>query len=130
MQTSARLVPPGRKGLKTVNPAAPTTPGDDDHGGRDKRGLYGISVAAELTGLSSQNLRFYEDQGLLAPQRTAGGTRRYSDADLAVLRRIVELLDAGLNTAGIRRVLDLEAETGRLRDRLTEHGINGPDETP
>lgn len=93
--------------------------GEVRHGGDDQRGVYGISVAAELTGLQPQNLRFYEDQGLLKPERTPGGTRRYSDADLAVLRRIAELLSAGLNIAGIKRVLDLETENTRLRGDVT-----------
>ncbi|HET7173800.1 MAG TPA: MerR family transcriptional regulator [Nocardioidaceae bacterium] len=73
-------------------------------------GVYGISVAAELTGLGVQNLRLYETRGLLEPDRTAGGTRRYSANDLDRLRRIGDLLDAGLNLAGIGMVLDLEQQ--------------------
>ena len=79
------------------------------------RGVYGISVAAELVGMGVQNLRLYEARGLLAPGRTDGGTRRYSADDLDRLRRIGELLGAGLNLAGISMVLDLEAENARLR---------------
>lgn len=82
------------------------------------RGVYGISVAAELSGLGVQTLRLYEQRGLLAPSRTDGGTRRYSADDVALLGRISALLDAGLNLAGIRMVLDLEAENTRLRARL------------
>jgi MerR family transcriptional regulator/heat shock protein HspR len=78
--------------------------------------LYAISVAAELSGTAIQNLRVYERRGLLSPGRTEGGTRRYSEADVERLVRIRELLDAGLNLAGIDRVLELEAEVARLRD--------------
>jgi DNA-binding transcriptional MerR regulator len=79
------------------------------------RGVYAISVAAELVGMAAQNLRFYEYRGLLTPDRTDGGTRRYSANDLDRLRRIGELLDAGLNVTGISMVLDLERENARLR---------------
>ncbi|MEO7373720.1 MAG: MerR family transcriptional regulator [Terrimesophilobacter sp.] len=83
-------------------------------------GVYGITVAAELAGLGQQTLRLYERKGLLTPARTAGGTRRYSDQDVTVLRRTVELLADGLNLAGARRVLDLEAANTLLRVRLAE----------
>ena len=76
-----------------------------------QRGLYGISVAAELVGMGVQKLRSYEARGLLEPDRSEGGTRRYSADDLERLRRIGDLLDAGLNLAGIGMVLDLEART-------------------
>lgn len=79
------------------------------------RGVYGISVAAELVGTGVQNLRLYEARGLLEPARTEGGTRRYSANDLVRLRRISDLLAAGLNLAGIARVLQLEAENDQLR---------------
>jgi DNA-binding transcriptional MerR regulator len=84
------------------------------------RGVYGISVAAELVGLGVQTLRLYEARGLLAPERTDGGTRRYSSNDLDRVRRITELLGAGLNLAGIARVLDLEAENAQLRRETEE----------
>ena len=77
--------------------------------------VYSISVAAELVGTGPQNLRLYEARGLLTPQRTTGGTRRYSAHDLEVLRRIGDLLVAGLNLAGIGMVLALEGENDRLR---------------
>ena len=80
--------------------------------------LYAISVAADLSGTSIQNLRAYERQGLLEPQRTEGGTRRYSDHDVHRLLRIRELLDGGLNIAGVHRVLALEAEVAGLRAQL------------
>jgi MerR family transcriptional regulator, heat shock protein HspR len=79
------------------------------------RGVYGISVAAELVRMGPQTLRLYEARGLLEPQRTTGGTRRYSSNDLDRLRRIGDLLGAGLNLAGIGMVLDLERENARLR---------------
>ena len=84
------------------------------------RGLYGISVTAELVGNGEQNIRLYERRGLLAPQRSAGGTRRYSDDDLVRLRRIAVLLDEGLNLAGVARVLALEDENRSLRSELAE----------
>lgn len=82
------------------------------------RGLFGISTAAELVGMAPQNLRMYESRGLLEPARTEGGTRRYSTDDLDRLRRIGELLESGLNLAGIAMVLDLEARNAGLQERL------------
>jgi MerR family transcriptional regulator/heat shock protein HspR len=79
--------------------------------------LYAISVAAELSGTAIQNLRVYERRGLVTPDRTDGGTRRYSEDDIERLVRIRELLDAGLNLAGIDRVLELEDEVAQLRTR-------------
>lgn len=67
-----------------------------------------------------QNLRVYERRGLLAPQRSDGGTRLYSRADIETLHRIRDLLAEGLNLAGIARVLELEAELARLRARLAQ----------
>ncbi|MDN4644561.1 MerR family transcriptional regulator [Arthrobacter sp. PsM3] len=81
-------------------------------------GLYAISVVAQLVGTGQQNIRLYERKGLLTPDRTAGGTRQYSNADLAVLRRISELLEEGLNLAGVAKVLELEAVNARLQDEL------------
>jgi MerR family transcriptional regulator/heat shock protein HspR len=78
-------------------------------------GVYAISVAAEMAGTNVQNLRVYERKGLVAPDRTAGGTRLYSRDDVDRLHRIRDLLDLGLNLAGIALVLQLEAENGRLR---------------
>jgi MerR family transcriptional regulator/heat shock protein HspR len=77
-----------------------------------------ISVAAELAGVHPQTLRIYERKGLLEPARTSGGSRRYSDDDIALLRRIQMLTDDGLNLAGVKRVLDLEAELESLRRDL------------
>jgi MerR family transcriptional regulator/heat shock protein HspR len=86
----------------------------------DTRGVFAISVAAERADMQIQNLRVYERRGLIEPARTAGGTRLYSEADILVLRRIAELLADGLNLAGIRRVLELEAELAVLRRRLRD----------
>jgi DNA-binding transcriptional MerR regulator len=80
-----------------------------------ERGVYGISVAAELVGMGVQTLRLYEARGLLEPERTEGGTRRYSANDLDQLRRIGDLLADGLNLAGIAMVLDLEKQNAQLR---------------
>jgi MerR family transcriptional regulator/heat shock protein HspR len=79
------------------------------------RGVYGISVAAELVGTGAQNLRAYEARGLLEPERSEGGTRRYSANDLERLRRIGDLLEAGLNLAGVAMVMDLQDENSQLR---------------
>lgn len=80
------------------------------------RGLFAISVAAELVSMEIQNLRVYERKGLLEPARTTGGTRLYSQADIARLHRIRELLADGLNLVGISKVLALEDEVRRLRE--------------
>ena len=77
-------------------------------------GVYGITVAAELTGISVQALRLYERKGLLEPARTGGGSRRYSDSDIARLRRIGALIAEGINLTGIARVLGLEAGNADL----------------
>lgn len=80
--------------------------------------VYVISVAAELAGVHPQTLRVYERKGLLDPSRTTGGSRRFSERDLARLRHIQDLTAAGLNLEGVRRVLELEHEIGRLRGEL------------
>jgi MerR family transcriptional regulator/heat shock protein HspR len=82
------------------------------------RGLYSISVAAELAGLHPQTLRIYEREGLVDPARSAGGTRRYSRRDVGRLQEICALTADGLNLAGIRRVLELQEETSRLHAEL------------
>ncbi len=84
------------------------------------RAVYIISVAAELTGVHPQTLRVYERKGLLAPARTGGMSRRYSDSDLDQIRRVQELTNEGLNLAGVARVLELEAQVERLRRRVDE----------
>jgi MerR family transcriptional regulator/heat shock protein HspR len=84
------------------------------------RAVYVISVAAELAGVHPQTLRIYERKGLLDPARTVGGSRRYSERDIAQLRRIQDLTAAGLNLEGVRRVLELEAEVEHLRTELEQ----------
>jgi MerR family transcriptional regulator, heat shock protein HspR len=78
-------------------------------------GVYGISVAADLVGTGVQNLRAYEKAGLVEPRRTSGGTRLYSSADIARMRRIADLVAEGLNLNAIAIVLDLQDTNERLR---------------
>jgi len=78
-------------------------------------GVFAISVAARMASMEIQNLRVYERRGLVDPGRTPGGTRLYSEADVARLVRIGELLADGLNLAGIARVIELEMQVTRLR---------------
>jgi MerR family transcriptional regulator, heat shock protein HspR len=85
-------------------------------------GVYGITVAAELSGIPVQSLRLYERHGLLTPIRSDGGTRRYSADDLARLRRISELVAAGVNLTGIGRILNLEDDNAEL---LAENNATG-----
>lgn len=85
---------------------------------RRSRAVYVISVAAELAGVHPQTLRIYERKGLVDPARTGGGSRRYSEHDIALLRRIQDLTNAGLNLEGVRRVMELEAEVARLTAEL------------
>ena len=85
---------------------------------RFHRAVYVISVAAELAGMHPQTLRIYERKGLVEPERTGGGSRRYSDADIALLLRIQELTNEGLNLAGVKRVLELETRVSELERRL------------
>ena len=96
------------------------------HPGRRRRpgatattGVYGITVAADLAGMSVQALRLYERKGLLQPVRTPGGTRRYSDNDITRLRRVADLIDDGINLAGIARILGLEADNTALHAHNT-----------
>src|SRR5258705_5994313 len=84
----------------------------------DQRALYIISVAAELAGVHPQTLRIYERKGLIEPSRTQGRSRRYSDRDIALLQRIQELTNDGVSLAGVRKILDLEVELDRLRQRI------------
>lgn len=86
----------------------------DDPVSRSARGVYGITVASELSGFDPQTLRLYERRGLLTPARTDGGIRRYSDDDLDRLARIGELVDAGVNIAGILQILNLELRNTEL----------------
>jgi MerR family transcriptional regulator/heat shock protein HspR len=88
---------------------------------RDSRqAVFVISVAAELAGVHPQTLRIYERKGLVDPARTGGGSRRYSEEDIDRLRRIQDLTNDGLNLAGVKRVIQLEAELDELRARLAD----------
>ena len=81
----------------------------------DNHPRYTISVAAELAGMHPQTLRVYEARGLVLPRRTPGGTRRYSDADLAELRKIAALTEHGVNLTGAELVLGLEKQVRELK---------------
>lgn len=85
------------------------------------RGVFMISVAAELANMHPQTLRTYEARGLIRPKRSPRGTRLYSQEDVERLRRIQEMTaDLGLNLAGVERVLDLEAEVNDMHARIEE----------
>ena len=85
------------------------------------RGVFMISVAAELANMHPQTLRSYEARGLIEPQRSPKGTRLYSQEDVERLRRIQEMTsDLGLNLAGVERVLSLEAEVKDMHARIEE----------
>jgi MerR family transcriptional regulator/heat shock protein HspR len=85
------------------------------------RGVFMISVAAELANMHPQTLRVYEARGLIEPQRSPKGTRLYSQEDVDKLRRIQEMTaELGLNLAGVERVLDLELEIERMNARIEE----------
>src|ERR671934_3049049 len=87
----------------------------------DDRGVYIISVAAELAGVHPQTLRIYERKGLLQPSRTAGNTRRYSDRDIDRLRAIQKLTqDHGINLAGVKMIVEMENELDRMRRRMEQ----------
>lgn len=90
---------------------------DGDRG--NTRGVYMISVAAELAGMHPQTLRIYESRGLITPQRSAGNTRLYSADDVERLRRIQQLTtEMGMNLAGVERVFELEEQMERMRRRM------------
>jgi MerR family transcriptional regulator/heat shock protein HspR len=92
--------------------------GETAHRRADAKAVYVISVAADLVGMHPQTLRNYERTGLLDPSRTRGGSRRFSDEDIAQLRRIQQLTSEGHNLEGVRRILELEREVARLREEL------------
>src|ERR687884_441689 len=86
---------------------------------RHDRGVFMISVAAELAEMHPQTLRMYEARGLIEPKRSPKGTRLYSQADVEKLRRIQEMTaELGLNLAGVERVLELELQLERTTRRL------------
>ena len=87
---------------------------------RHHHAVYVISVFAEIAGVHPQTLRNYERSGLLSPQRTSGGSRRFSDADLAALRRIQDLTNEGVNLEGVKRIMRLESQVATLREELAQ----------
>ena len=100
--------------------------------GQATRAVYVISVAAELAGVHPQTLRIYERKGLLEPARTQGGSRRYSDEDIAMLARIQDLTAEGHNLEGVRRILELEGEIEALQgeiDSLREQAAQAVEDT-
>jgi MerR family transcriptional regulator/heat shock protein HspR len=80
--------------------------------------VYVISVFAELAGVHPQTLRNYERSGLLHPERTSGGSRRFSEEDLAALKRIQDLTNDGVNLEGVKRIMALENHVAELRAQL------------
>jgi MerR family transcriptional regulator/heat shock protein HspR len=93
----------------------------DESERRAERAVYVISVAAELAGVHPQTLRIYERKGLLRPKRTSGNSRRYSERDIERLRMIQELTqDEGVNLAGVKRIMQMQRELDRMRDRIRE----------
>jgi MerR family transcriptional regulator, heat shock protein HspR len=101
-------------------------------GGMDDaaRGVFAISVAAELTGLHPQTLRIYEREGLVSPSRSDGGTRRYSRDDIDRLNEIATLMASGMNLVGVRRVLELEKENRRLQAQIDAVPAEAPGTRP
>ena len=97
---------------------------DRDHG------VFAISIAAQLCGLHPQTLRVYEREGLVDPDRSAGGTRLYSARDVERLRQIAALTDTGINIAGIRRVLELQDEVRRLKAQIQRLDATIKTQTP
>jgi MerR family transcriptional regulator/heat shock protein HspR len=99
---------------KTPRARSARTPADSG-----ARGVYMISVAAELAGMHPQTLRIYEARGLITPKRSPRNTRLYSQDDVERLRRIQELTgELGMNLAGVERVFELEGEIERMRRRV------------
>ncbi len=88
--------------------------------GREDRGVYIISVAAELVGVHPQTLRIYERKGLLSPSRTSGNSRRYSQADIRRLQTILRLTQEGVNLAGVQMVLDMQNRLEEMRRNMKE----------
>lgn len=93
---------------------------DDREDDRESRAVYIISVAAELAGVHPQTLRIYERKGLVQPQRTSGNTRRYSQQDIDRLQVIQALTEAGVNLAGVKRIIELQAEIDQMQHRMQE----------
>ena len=99
----------------------PVPDGPNGMGPIDEAATFVISVAAQLAGMHAQTLRSYDREGLVSPERTSGGGRRYSSRDIELLREVQRLSqDDGVNRAGIRRIIELEAQVDALRSRLEE----------
>jgi len=102
-----------------ARPGSSVSPGPD--GFDEDAPVFVISVAAQLAGMHAQTLRQYDRLGLVSPGRTAGGGRRYSARDVALLREVQRLSqDEGVNLAGIKRIIELESQVDALRARLSE----------
>jgi MerR family transcriptional regulator/heat shock protein HspR len=87
----------------------------------DDRAVFVISVAAELAGVHPQTLRMYERKGLINPRRTSGNTRRYSQADIEIVRLIQQMTqDKGMNLAGVEMVIELQRELERAQERMEQ----------
>lgn len=93
-------------------------PGSSDAMRDDDRGLFSISVVTELTGVDQQQLRAYEARGLIRPERTKGGTRRYSRNDVDRITEIAAILLSGVNHEGALQLMDLRAENEELRRKI------------
>ena len=92
-----------------------------DERARDQARTFLISVAAELAGMHAQTLRTYDRLGLVSPQRSSGGGRRYSERDVDLLREVQRLSqDEGVNLAGIKRIIELTNQVEALRSRMAE----------
>src|ERR1700755_131635 len=88
---------------------------------KDEARTFLISVAAELAGMHAQTLRTYDRLGLVSPQRSSGGGRRYSQRDVDLLREVQRLSqDEGVNLAGIKRIIELTNQVEALQSRLKE----------
>lgn len=95
--------------------------GDGRRRGRVEATLFGISVAAQMSGMHAQTLRTYDRLGLVTPARTTGGGRRYSDRDVELLREVQRLSqDEGVNLEGIKRIIELTTQVDALHDRVDE----------
>ena len=84
------------------------------------RGVYSISVVAELTGVSPQSLRELEARGLIKPKRTDGGTRRYSENDVERIKEVAALLGTGVNHEGALQLMEMRAEAAELRREIRD----------
>jgi MerR family transcriptional regulator, heat shock protein HspR len=100
-------------------------PGDDPD-----QALYTMAQVTEALGVAAPVLRRWERAGLVRPERTAGGQRRYSRREIELLQHVARLAGEGMPAAGIRRVLDLEARIDRLEDRLAAHEADRPSREP